>query len=49
MNAKNLVTSLMLVLAAATSSFALAQDDADSKEMQSSTFPHTPVGNPNIE
>jgi len=50
MNAKHMVSSLLLVLVAATSSVALAQSvGGDSKEAQSSAFPYTPVGSPNIE
>ena len=50
MNTKQVVSSLLFVLVAATSSLALAQSSAsDSKEAQSSAFPHTPVGSPNIE
>ena len=49
MNTKDIVSSLLFVLVAATSSLALAQTTGDSKEIQSSTFPYTPVGNPNIE
>ena len=50
MNAKRIVSSLLFVPVAATSSVALAQIAAgDSKEAQASAFPHTPVGNPNIE
>ena len=49
MNTKQVVSSLLFVLVAATSSLALAQSASDSKQAQSSTFPYTPVGNPNIE
>ena len=50
MNTKHIVSSLLFVLAAATSSLALAQAaSGDWKEAQSSAFPYTPVGNPNIE
>ncbi len=49
MNAKQVVSSLLLVLVATTSSVALAQTSSDAKEAQSSTFPHMPVGSPNIE
>ena len=50
MNAKSLVSTLLFVVVAATSSFASAQVvDRDWKDAQSSTFPYTPVGSPNIE
>ena len=45
---KRLVTSLLFVLAAATSSLALAQP-GETQEAQASAFPHSPVGSPNIE
>ena len=49
MNAKQVVSSLLLVLVATTSSVALAQTSGDSKDAQSSAFPYMPVGSPNIE
>jgi len=50
MNTKQMVSSLLLVLVAATTPVAFASSmDADSKEAQSSAFPYTPVGSPNIE
>jgi len=50
MNTKQVVSSLLFVLVAATSSLGFAQSaPGDSKQMQSSTFPYTPVGSPNIE
>lgn len=50
MNAKHIVSSLLFALIAATSSLGLAQSvSGDSKQAQSSAFPHTPVGSPNIE
>lgn len=50
METKRLVSSLLFVVVAATSSLALAEaGSADQKEAQSSAFPHAPVGSPNIE
>ena len=50
MNTKRMVSSLLFVLVAATSSLALANNVAgDWKEANSSAFPYTPVGSPNIE
>lgn len=50
MTTKQMLSSLILVLAAASSSAALAQlETADMRQAQSSTFPHAPVGSPNIE
>ena len=47
---KRLVTSLLFVLAAATSSLALAQAvTGEAQEAQASAFPHSSVGSPNIE
>ena len=48
MNTK-LLQSLLFVVVAATSSLALADAAGDSKQMQSSAFPYTPVGSPFIE
>ena len=48
MNTKRMVSSLVFVLVAATSSLALADVASDVKEAQASAFPYT-VGSPNIE